>query len=81
MLASITTDIEASDRTPTQPQRELLAVSNGRLERAAERWTRVKDKELATVDAALKAAGMAAIAIPAADQIKLGSEPESVDLP
>ncbi|HSC13315.1 MAG TPA: hypothetical protein VLC97_20245 [Rhodanobacteraceae bacterium] len=80
-LSSIITDIEASDRAPTQPQRGLLAASNERLGRATERWTHVKDKELAIVDAALKAAGIAGIAVPAADQIKLGSEPDSVDLP
>jgi len=68
-LASIATDIEGSDRAPTQPQRQLLAVSNERLGRADERWTRVKAGELATVDAALKAAGLAAVDVPAADRI------------
>jgi len=80
-LSSIATDIENSDRAPTQPQRGLLAASNERLERAAERWKRVADKELAAVDAALKAAGIAAISVPAPDQIKLSSAPDSVDLP
>jgi len=80
-LSSIATDVESSDRAPTQPQRGLLAASNERLGRATERWTRVQDKELAAVDAALKAAGIAAITVPAPDQIKLTSEPDSVDLP
>jgi len=81
VLSSIATEIEGSDRAPTKPQLDLLAAANERLGRADDRWTRVKDKELAAVNAALKAAGIAAITIPAADQIKLGSEPDSVDLP
>jgi hypothetical protein len=80
-LSSIATDLEGSDRAPTQPQRSLLAASNERLGRAAERWVRVQKSELATVDAAFKAAGLAAINVPAADQINLTSAPESVDLP
>jgi hypothetical protein len=36
---------------------------------------------LAAVDAALKAAGLGAINVPAADQIELTSAPDSVDLP
>ena len=80
-LSSIATDIEASDRTPTQPQHALLAATNERLGRAAERWVRVQNSELARVDAAFKAAGLAAINVPAADQINLTSAPESVDVP
>jgi len=80
-LSSIATDIENSDRAPTQPQRALLAATNERLRRAAERWVRVQNSELARVDAAFKAAGLAAINVPAADQINLTSAPESVDLP
>ncbi len=81
VLSSIATDVEDSDRAPGQPQHDLLAASNERLGRATERWTRVRDKELAAADAALKAAGIAAITVPAPDQIKLSSEPDSDDLP
>ena len=81
VLSSMATDVEGSDRAPTQPQRALFAATNERLGRAGEHWSRIGHDELAAVDAALKAAGLAPITIPAADQIKLTSEPESVDLP
>ena len=80
-LSSIATDVEGSDRAPTQPQRALLAATNERLGHAAERWVRVQGSELKALDAALKAAGLAAINVPAADKISLTSAPDSVDLP
>ncbi len=81
LLAGLATDIEGSDRTPTQAQREVLAACNERMNRAAAAWDRVKHAELAQVDVAMKAAGFAPIAIPPADQIKLTSTPESVERP
>jgi photosystem II stability/assembly factor-like uncharacterized protein len=81
LLSGIANDVEASDRTPTQPQRDLLAATNARLERAQARWNGIKQGELAQLDAALKAAGQAEIKVPAADQISLNDAPESKDLP
>jgi len=74
-------DIEGSDRAPTQPQRDVLAATNQRLDLAITRWNGVKQGELAQLDAALKEAGLPAIAVPAADQIRLDHVPESTDLP
>jgi DNA helicase TIP49 (TBP-interacting protein) len=81
LLSSIATDLEGSDRTPTQPQRDVLAATNQRLDRALARWDAVKKAELAQLDAQLKRAGQAEIKIPAADQISLDDAPESKDLP
>ena len=81
LLGGLGTDIEGSDRTPTQSQREALAACNERMDRAAALWDRVKHAELAQVDTALKDAGLDAVTIPAADQIKLTSTPESVERP
>ena len=81
LLASLHTDVEASDRAPTQPQHDVLAACNERMTRAAALWDKLKQRELAQVDAELKAAGAAAVAIPTADQIRLDSQPESKDLP
>jgi hypothetical protein len=81
LLGELATDLEGSDRAPTQPQRELLAACNERLTSALALWDRVKHEQLPQVDAELKAAGSAPITIPAADQIKLTSAPDSDDLP
>ena len=81
VLATIYSDVEGSDRAPTGPQRELLAASNARLDRASERWSRVSKGELSTLNKTFEAAGLAPVVVPAADQIKLTSAPESIDVP
>ena len=81
VLSGLATDIEGSDRAPTRQQRELLIAANQRLDRGVALWDRVKSDELAPLNAQLKAAGLAQIAVPAADQIKLDRAPESKDLP
>ena len=81
VLSALATDIEGSDRAPTQPQRETLAAQNARLDRALKRWRQVQDHELAMLNTKLKSAGMSPIAVPAADRIQLDRAPESVDLP
>jgi photosystem II stability/assembly factor-like uncharacterized protein len=81
LLAGLATDIEGSDRAPTQSQRDVLVACNERMNRAAALWDRAKHEELAQVDAALGASGVAPVAIPPADQIKVTSTPESVERP
>jgi len=81
LLSGLATDVEGSDRAPVQPQRDVLAAANERQARAGALWDRIKHAELAEVDAQLKAAGRAPTTIPAADQIRLAEEPESVDKP
>jgi len=81
LLGELTVDLEGSDRAPTQPQRDLLASCNARLARALTLWSKIKQEHVPAVDAELKAAGIAPIAIPAADQIKLISTPESNERP
>ena len=81
VLSGMASDIEGSDRAPTQPQRDLLAAVNARLDRAQAQWQRVKQSELTQLDVQLKAVGAAQIKVPAADEIILGDAPESKDLP
>jgi len=81
VLSGITNDVEGSDRAPTQPQRDLLAATNARLEHALARWNGVKQTELAQLDAALKAVGKPTVVVPPADKISLDDAPESKDLP
>ena len=81
VLSSIAADLEGSDRAPTQPQRDVVAAADARLDRALKHWGGVQKNELAALNAALKAAGKAEIRVPAADQVRLRDAPESKDLP
>ena len=81
VLSGLQTDIEGSDRAPSQQQRELLAVTNTRLDQTSTLWERIKHGDLAELNTQLKAAGLAEIVVPAADQISLDEPPESKDLP
>jgi len=81
LLASLVTDLEGSDRMPTQPQRELLASAQQRLQRATEHWQRVQTAELAQLNAQLRSAGSRPLAVPAPADVRLDDAPESKDLP
>jgi photosystem II stability/assembly factor-like uncharacterized protein len=81
LLATLAADVEGSDRAPTAPQRAVLAATEARLERALARWDKVKQGELARLNAALRQAGAAAVTVPAADAIRLERAPESKELP
>jgi photosystem II stability/assembly factor-like uncharacterized protein len=81
VLSALAADVEGSDRAPAQPQHDVLAASNQRLDRALAHWGQIKQAELAELNKQLKSAGKAEIKVPAADQIKLGDAPESKDLP
>jgi hypothetical protein len=80
-LSGLATDIEGSDRAPTQPQRELFAATTARLDRGIAQWDRVQASQLMQLSKQLEAAGLKPIQVPAADQIRLGDAPPSKDLP
>lgn len=81
VLRSIATDVESSDRAPTEPQRRAVAESAHRLDRALAVWNGVRDTELPRLNAALAASGLPTITIPAVDQIKLGGPSASREMP
>jgi photosystem II stability/assembly factor-like uncharacterized protein len=81
ILSSLQTDIEGSDRAPSQQQHELLTATDARLDRASALWERIKHTELSDLNGRLKDAGLAEIAVPAPDQIRPEQPAESVDLP
>ena len=68
-LNTLQVDLEGSDRAPSQPQREVLAQYSARLERALAAWSAIKTSELPALNAALKAAGLGAIKVPARAEI------------
>jgi hypothetical protein len=81
VLSALATDVEGSDRAPTQPQRDVLASSDARLVRASARWEKIKSAELQTLNAALEKSGQPKIAVPSADRIQIKRVPDAKDLP
>ena len=81
VLSSLATDLEGSDRTPTQPQRDLFAATRQRLQRANELWQHVQASELAQLDVQLRSAGLPPLAVPAPADVRIDETPESKDLP
>ncbi|MBS0558256.1 MAG: hypothetical protein JSR27_12660 [Proteobacteria bacterium] len=81
MLTAVAGDVEGSDRAPTQPQRDVFAAADARLDRALKRWDGVQKGELAALNAALTSAGQGQIHVPPADKVQLHDVPESKDLP
>ena len=59
VLRSIATDVESTDRAPTEPQRRAIAETAARLDRALASWTRLRESELPRLNAALASAGLA----------------------
>jgi photosystem II stability/assembly factor-like uncharacterized protein len=81
VLSSVAGDLEGSDRAPTQPQRDVVAAADARLDRAMKRWESVQKNALPALNAAIKASGKAELQVPAADKVRLRDAPESKDLP
>ncbi|MGH8042777.1 MAG: WD40/YVTN/BNR-like repeat-containing protein [Rudaea sp.] len=81
VLSAVVADVEGSDRAPTAPQRELVAATSARLQRAQARWEKVQHGELGALNAALKASGKSPIELPTPELVQLRDAPESKDLP
>ena len=81
VLRSITTDIVATDRAPTEPQRRALAETAQRLDGAIALWHEVRANELPRLNTALTAAGLAPIVIPPIDSIRLSGPSASEEMP
>jgi hypothetical protein len=80
-LTALQADLEGSDAAPTAPQRELYATDAQRLEHALHAWSQLRDDELPRLDAALKAAGLPALHIPARGEIAAHDAGQSREMP
>ena len=80
-LRSIDTDVESTDRAPTEPQRRAVAETAARLDRALASWKTVRDDDLARLNAALASVGIVPIDIPPADKIRLSGPSASREIP
>ena len=81
VLRSTATDLESSDRAPTEPQRRVVAETADRLDRALASWAKLRDQELPRLNAELASAGVAPIEIPPLDKIRLSGPSASREMP
>ena len=82
-LAGIESDMESADVPPNQGQREVLANCNTRLQRAQADWRSLQANDLAKLNAALAAAGLHEVSVPAPDQLRMPArtDGDGSDLP
>ncbi len=80
-LNALQTDLEGSDRAPSQPQRDVYTQYAGRLERALGAWTAINTSELQRLNTALHAAGLNAIEIPTRAEIPASDAGVSREMP
>ena len=80
-LTNIASDIEGADRAPTDGQRQVVAASEARYGKANALWQQIREGDLATLNKSLRSAGLAAVKVPAPDQIHQQASEESADMP
>lgn len=80
-LQGLEIDLEGSDAAPTEPQRQLLAANEARLERALELWQGVRVSRLEALNKLLRKGGADPIAIPPAGEIPARIASPGADLP
>ncbi len=81
ILRKIETDVEFTDRAPTEPQRRALAETGLRLERSLALWHEIRGSDLARLNVRLAAAGIAPVTIPPLEAIKLSGPSVSREMP
>lgn len=81
VLRSTATDLESTDRAPTDAQQRVVAESAVRLERALAAWATLRAGELPRLNAELVAAGIAPIEIPPLGEIRLSGPSASREMP
>ncbi len=81
VLRSTATDLESTDRAPTEPQRRVVTETAGRLDRALASWEKLRESELPRLNAELVSAGIEPIEIPPLDKIRLSGPSASREMP
>ena len=80
-LTSLATDVEGADRLPTEAQKALLAECRSRLDQTIALWSGLRGQDLVALNMQIASAGRRPIKVPTAEQITLGGDAESKDLP
>ena len=81
ILAGIETDLELADLAPTEPQRRYATEAIAAVDALWAHWTQLRDHDLAAINAALGAAGIATIRIPPAAALEVKPPDDGEDLP
>ncbi|MEO8460520.1 MAG: hypothetical protein ABI451_08325, partial [Dokdonella sp.] len=80
-LASLASDIEASDRAPTAPQHAVYADYSEHLNTALDRWKALREHDLVALNAMLAREKMPEIALPTLAEIHFEGPGQAKDLP
>ena len=80
-LNSLQVDLEGTDRAPSQPQREVAKQYSALLDQATGIWSSIKTTDLPGLNAALRAAGFAAIKVPTRAEIPVTDSGASREMP
>ncbi len=80
-LSSLQVDLEGSDRTPTQPQRDVYARYAGLLDRALAAWAALDASDLQQLNTSLHAAGLDTIKVPTRAEIPANDAGVSREMP
>lgn len=81
ILANLETDIEGSDRRPTEAQRQVRAAANARADETIYRWQRLQSERLVAVNRQLIEVHLPPLTVPDAAHLRSVAAPEGVDVP
>jgi photosystem II stability/assembly factor-like uncharacterized protein len=80
-LAAIETDLESTDRGPTQAQIDTVRTAGAEVDGLWAAWTAVRDHDLDALNATLVAAGQRPVVIPPEDQLVVKPPAGGAELP
>ena len=81
ILANLETDIEGSDRRPTEAQRQVRAAANARTDETIYRWQRLQAERLVAINRQLVEVHLPPLVVPDAAHLRSVAAPEGVDVP
>jgi photosystem II stability/assembly factor-like uncharacterized protein len=81
VLTAIESDLETTDLSPTDAQEQVVASTRAAIDARWKQWLRWREQDLATVNAALAAAGVVPVRIPPADALVVTPPEGGEDLP
>lgn len=80
-LAALATDAGSADRAPTAAQQAVYRHDVRAITAAGSDWAAIRRGPLAALDAALRAARLPVLTVPAADVVRVQPGPQGMDLP
>jgi photosystem II stability/assembly factor-like uncharacterized protein len=81
ILGEIEGNLEAADAAPTAAQEQVVRETLAKLDRAWDRWSAFKSKDLHDLNTSLQAQGRTPVAVPPADRLEVEAPDRGQDLP